>query len=81
MAKATTLGTLIATVVYILSTVSIMGMIPAAQLKTSVTPFADAAVLIWGHGAAYWVSAGCYRRFWGPEWLYINTRAITICDC
>lgn len=58
MAKATTLGTLIATVVYILSTVSIMGMIPAAQLKTSVTPFADAAVLIWGHGAAYWVSAG-----------------------
>jgi APA family basic amino acid/polyamine antiporter len=58
VAKATTLGTLIATVVYILSTVSIMGMIPAAQLKTSVTPFADAAVLIWGHGAAYWVSAG-----------------------
>ncbi|MCX6212419.1 MAG: amino acid permease [Bacteroidetes bacterium] len=58
VAKATTLGTLIATVVYILSTVSIMGMIPAAQLKNSVTPFADAAVLIWGHGAEYWVSAG-----------------------
>ena len=35
-----------------------MGMIPAAQLKNSVTPFADAAVLIWGHGAEYWVSAG-----------------------
>ncbi|MEI7588009.1 MAG: amino acid permease [Chitinophagia bacterium] len=58
VAKATTLGTLIATIVYILSTVSIMGMIPAAQLKHSVTPFADAAVLIWGHGAQYWVSAG-----------------------
>ena len=58
VAKATTLGTLIATVVYILSTVSIMGMIPAAQLKTSVTPFADAAVMIWGSGAQYWVSAG-----------------------
>jgi APA family basic amino acid/polyamine antiporter len=58
VAKATTLGTLIATVVYILSTVSIMGMIPAAQLKTSVTPFADAAILIWGQGAQYWVSAG-----------------------
>jgi APA family basic amino acid/polyamine antiporter len=58
VAKATTLGTLIATVVYILSTVSIMGMIPAAQLKTSVTPFADAAVMIWGAGAQYWVSAG-----------------------
>jgi len=33
-------------------------MIPAAQLKTSVTPFADAAILIWGQGAQYWVSAG-----------------------
>jgi APA family basic amino acid/polyamine antiporter len=58
VAKATTLGTLIATVVYIVSTVSIMGMIPAAQLKTSVTPFADAAMMIWGQGAQYWVSAG-----------------------
>jgi APA family basic amino acid/polyamine antiporter len=58
VAKATTLVTLIATVVYILSTVSIMGMIPAAQLKTSVTPFADAAIMIFGNGAQYWVSAG-----------------------
>lgn len=58
VAKATTLGTLIATIVYILGTVSVMGMIPAAQLKNSVTPFADAAVMIWGQGAKYWVSAG-----------------------
>ncbi|MEK0423396.1 MAG: hypothetical protein RLZ95_1306 [Bacteroidota bacterium] len=58
VAKATTLGTLIATLVYILGTVSVMGMIPAQQLKTSVTPFADAAVIIWGQGAKYWVSAG-----------------------
>jgi APA family basic amino acid/polyamine antiporter len=58
VAKATTLGTLIATVVYILSTVSIMGMIPATALKHSVTPFADAAVIIWGASAKYWVSAG-----------------------
>lgn len=58
VAKATTLGTLIATLVYILGTVSVMGMIPAGQLKNSVTPFADAAVIIWGQGAKYWVSAG-----------------------
>jgi APA family basic amino acid/polyamine antiporter len=58
VAKATTLGTLIATIVYILGTVSVMGMIPAVHLKNSVTPFADAAVLIWGQGAKYWVSAG-----------------------
>ena len=58
VAKATTMGTLIATLVYILSTVAIMGMIPAAQLKTSVTPFADAAILIWGPSAQYLVSSG-----------------------
>ena len=58
VAKATTLGTLIATIVYIVGTVSVMGMIPAVQLKNSVSPFADAAVIIWGQGAKYWVSAG-----------------------
>ena len=58
VAKATTLGTLIATIVYILGTVSVMGMIPAVHLKNSVSPFADAAVIIWGQGAKYWVSAG-----------------------
>ena len=58
VAQATTLGTLIATIVYILGTVSVMGMIPAVQLKNSVSPFADAAVIIWGQGAKYWVSAG-----------------------
>ncbi len=58
VAKATTMGTFIATLVYILSTVAIMGMIPAEQLKHSVTPFADAAIMIWGQGAQYLVSAG-----------------------
>jgi basic amino acid/polyamine antiporter, APA family len=74
VARATMLGTLIATVVYILSTVSIMGMIPAAQLKNSVTPFADAAVLIWGHGAEYWVSAGVAIAAFGAlnGWILIQ---------
>lgn len=58
ISKATMIGTLAATLIYILSTVSIMGMIPAAQLQKSVTPFADVAILIWGNGAQYWVSAG-----------------------
>ena len=74
VAKATLLGTLIATIVYILSTVSIMGMIPAAQLKNSVTPFADGAVLIWGHGAQYWVSAGVAIAAFGAlnGWILIQ---------
>jgi len=56
--KATIYGTLIATFIYISSTVSIMGMIPSNQLQQSVTPFADAAVLLWGEASKYWVSAG-----------------------
>jgi APA family basic amino acid/polyamine antiporter len=35
-----------------------MGIIPASQLQVSITPFADAAEKIYGHGAKYWVSAG-----------------------
>src|SRR4030095_357253 len=36
IARATMIGTLIATLIYILSSVSIMGMIPAKDLQTSV---------------------------------------------
>ncbi|MEO8765259.1 MAG: amino acid permease, partial [Ginsengibacter sp.] len=56
--RATMLGTLMVTVIYILSTISVMGMIPAKDLQRSVTPFADAAAIIWGNSARYWVSAG-----------------------
>ncbi|MEI6190308.1 MAG: amino acid permease [Chitinophagia bacterium] len=58
IARATMLGTLLATLVYIISTVSVMGMIPMEQLKHSLTPFADAAEIIYGKSAKYWVSAG-----------------------
>ncbi|HEY0244023.1 MAG TPA: amino acid permease [Mucilaginibacter sp.] len=56
--RATMLGLLIATLVYILGTISVMGIIPSKQLQHSVTPFADAAVIMWGAHARYWVSAG-----------------------
>ena len=58
ISKATMFGVWIAAAIYILSTISIMGMIPASQLQVSITPFADAAEKIYGHGAKYWVSAG-----------------------
>jgi APA family basic amino acid/polyamine antiporter len=41
--RATIIGTLAATVVYIVATVAIMGIIPAHTLATSTSPFADAA--------------------------------------
>jgi APA family basic amino acid/polyamine antiporter len=55
--RATMLGTLVTTIVYILGTVSVLGIIPAASLKSSVTPFADAATKIFGSGSQYWISA------------------------
>lgn len=58
IARATMLGTLIAMFIYILSSAGVMGMIPSHKLKDSVTPFADAASMIWGSGASYLVSAG-----------------------
>ncbi|RKR85692.1 amino acid/polyamine/organocation transporter (APC superfamily) [Mucilaginibacter gracilis] len=56
--RATMLGLLIATLVYILGSVSIMGIIPATVLQHSVTPYADAAVIMFGSNARYYTSAG-----------------------
>jgi len=58
VSRATMLGMLISTIVYILGSVSIMGIIPAAQLKQSATPYADAAAIIYGPTARYLASAG-----------------------
>lgn len=46
--RATMIGTLVTTLVYILSTVVIMGMIPRDSLSQSTAPFADAMGIIGG---------------------------------
>ena len=46
--RATILGTAITAVVYILSTIAIMGVIPMPQLQASTAPFADLAGRIFG---------------------------------
>lgn len=51
--QATLFGTLIALIVYIVSSVIMMGMIPATQLQKSTFPFSEAGTLIlgkWGSG-------------------------------
>jgi APA family basic amino acid/polyamine antiporter len=58
VSRATMLGMLISTIVYILGSISIMGIIPAAQLTQSATPYADAAAIIYGPAARYLASAG-----------------------
>lgn len=48
--RATVFGTLAATVVYILGTIAVMGVIPAGTLAESTSPFADAAGQMFGGG-------------------------------
>lgn len=56
--RAITIGTLTAVIVYILGSVSVMGLIPPEVLAKSEVPFADAAVVLWGEGARNWVALG-----------------------
>lgn len=77
MPRATLLGTLIATVIYILATVAVMGMIAPAELATSNAPFADAARRIWGEAGAWLIAAGAAVSCFGAlnGWI-LNTGQI-----
>jgi APA family basic amino acid/polyamine antiporter len=48
--RATIIGTLLATALYLLATAAIMGIIPTDQLAASSSPFADAAGQVFGGG-------------------------------
>lgn len=56
--KATMLGMGITTMVYILGTVVLFGILPIAELSMSPAPFAEAAKLIGGDYFGYFVAAG-----------------------
>jgi APA family basic amino acid/polyamine antiporter len=72
--RATMLGIGVTAVIYLVGTISIMGMIPGKDLQHSVTPFTDAAVIIWGSSARYWVSAGIAIAAFGAlnGWILIQ---------
>lgn len=65
IAKATIIGTLISTFVYILGTVAVMGIIPPSELMASQAPFSDAAASIWGEPARYLVAGGAVISTFG----------------
>lgn len=58
ISRATIIGTVITAVVYIFSTVAVMGVIPSQALVHSTAPFADAARIMFGHWAGLVVGAG-----------------------
>lgn len=63
--RATLLGTLIAALVYISSTIAIMGIVSPDTLQHSSAPFADAAARIWGESAKNWVALGAVISTFG----------------
>jgi APA family basic amino acid/polyamine antiporter len=48
--RATIIGTIITTFVYIIATVAVMGVVPQSTLLNSASPFADAASIMFGGG-------------------------------
>lgn len=56
--KATMLGTILVTIIYIISSFSLFGVLPPAEIANSASPFAAAAAKMWGSNAEYLVAAG-----------------------
>lgn len=63
--RATLYGTLAVTLLYILGTVVIMGVLSPSTLQTSKAPFADAAASMWGEWARYLVAGGAVISTFG----------------
>ncbi len=63
--NSTIAGTLVTVVVYLLSSVAIMGILPSGTLAKSNAPFADAAAVFWGASAKYVVAAGAIISTFG----------------
>jgi APA family basic amino acid/polyamine antiporter len=72
--RATILGTLIASGIYILSTVSVMGIIAPNELATSTAPFADAAARIWGSWGRMLIAVGAAISCFGAlnGWVMLS---------
>jgi basic amino acid/polyamine antiporter, APA family len=54
--RSTIIGIIIATLLYVLGTVVVMGIVPREQLIKSVAPFSDAAQILWGPWGATGIS-------------------------
>jgi APA family basic amino acid/polyamine antiporter len=56
--RATILGVVVTALIYILSTVAVMGVLPMAKLAASNSPYADAAQVMFGPAAYYVIAIG-----------------------
>lgn len=74
ISRATIIGTLLTTFIYVASTVAVMGLIPPSILHESQAPFADAAASIWGEEARYLVAGGAVISTFGAlnGWILVQ---------
>ncbi len=74
ISRATIIGTVLTTFIYIASTVAVMGLISPSTLRESQAPFADAAASIWGEGARYLVAGGAVIATFGAlnGWILVQ---------
>jgi APA family basic amino acid/polyamine antiporter len=72
--RATVIGTLVVALVYIGSTLAVMGAVPGHVLASSQAPFADAARSMWGSWAYYAVGIGALVSCFGAlnGWILIT---------
>jgi len=72
--RATMIGTTIVVLIYIFSTISLFGILPPSAVQTSLAPFSDAAALMFGNGAEYFIAAGaCISTFGGLNaWILVQ---------
>jgi APA family basic amino acid/polyamine antiporter len=72
--RATIFGTLLCAVIYILSTVSLLGLINPVELANSQAPFADAARMMWGDIGYYAVGFGAVISCFGAlnGWMILQ---------
>lgn len=72
--RATIFGTLLVAVIYISSTVAVMGIISPQALANSTAPFADAVNNIWNSWAGYVVAGGAVIACFGAlnGWILLQ---------
>lgn len=71
---ATWIGTIMAILIYVFGSISIMGILPPETLQNSSAPFADAAFFLWGPVGKYLVAIGAIISTFGAlnGWILIQ---------
>ena len=74
--RATLIGTVVTTIVYVASTTAVMGVMDTARLAASDAPFAEAASLMWGSWAGDLVAAGAVISCFGAlnGWILLQAQ-------